>query len=288
VETIAELPALASSSARTVPEFKPLFGCDPYALDPSLTTPDTVYVGTIVGGTKVAGGGGEVGAVGLLAYGGNSCCAHADKPRRRQMQIVRMSAVISIAFIVAACSPVFPAQPSTPAELASIAVMYPVAGFRTVPSASGQFEAYAVDTDGVYLRVTNEVLWGTSDTSRIVLDRNRPGFVSLGPAGAADLIVVYRGSQANLPLDVRSLSIPRLTIELPRTLSSAGLFLSTASGSFTSVPSLSATWTSSDESIATVDVIGKVTARKVGNVRITATRDGLTDFFWMSVPPRSK
>jgi hypothetical protein len=270
-----------------VPAFKPLFGTDPYALDPSLTTPDTVKVGTIVGGTKVAGGGDEVGAVGPLAYDGNSCCAQADKPRRIQMQIARISIVISVTCILAACSPVFPAQPSTPAELASIAVMYPVAGLRTVPSASGQFEAYAVDADGVYLRVTNEVTWGTSDTSKLTLDRNRPGFVSLGPAGAADLIVVYRGSQANLPIDIRSVSVPRITIDLPRTVS-ASLSLSTASGSFTSVPNLSARWTSSDESIAAVDVNGRVTGRKVGNVRIIATRDGLTDFFWISIPPRSK
>jgi hypothetical protein len=111
----------------------------------------------------------------------------------------------------------------------------------------------------------------------------------MGPAGNADLLIIYRGFQSSLPIEIRSVSGPRLQVTLPTTAN--GLLLVqmvSASGGFSEIPLTSITWTSSDESIATVNAAGKVTGHRPGNVRIIATRNGLSDFYWMSVPPRSK
>jgi hypothetical protein len=225
-----------------------------------------------------------------LANSGTCCCAQADNPKSKQMQISRFILAIVISFFLASCSPSFPTQPSTPAELAAIVINYPGLGIRLVPTGNGQFEAWAVDTDGVYSRITNQVTWTSSDTSRILPAAGRPGVVSLGPAGNAELQVVYKGILAALPIEIRSLSNPRLQIEL-RTVpaGSISVFTVNASGAFISVANTSVKWTSSDESRATVDVLGKVTTHIPGAVLITATRDGFaSDSYWMSVPPRSQ
>jgi hypothetical protein len=46
------------------------------------------------------------------------------------------------------------------------------------------------------------------------------------------------------------------------------------------------TLSSSDPSIATVDQRGVFIPVAPGYARIIATRDGLSDFYWRSVPPR--
>ncbi|MEO8678856.1 MAG: Ig-like domain-containing protein [Vicinamibacterales bacterium] len=264
-----------------MPEFTPVGG-----LDPSLTTPETVNAGG--GGTNVVGVS-AVGAEGPLANAGGSCCAQADKPKSRQMKIARFFLAMAVSCIVTSCSPSFPSQPSAPAELASIVVHYPVLGFRSsTTTAVQQFEAYAVDTDGVYLRITNQVTWASSDPSRLVPSATRAGAVSIGTAGNAVLLVIYQGFQSDLPIEIRSPSVPRLQIQTPAV---EGLSVSVAvvtAGGTQTVANTTAAWTSGDESIATVDVGGKVTGHRPGNVRIRATRDGLSDFYWMSVPPRSK
>jgi uncharacterized protein YjdB len=45
------------------------------------------------------------------------------------------------------------------------------------------------------------------------------------------------------------------------------------------------TLVSSDESIAVIDKNGRFTGISPGNVRITVTRDGLSDWYWRSVAP---
>jgi hypothetical protein len=243
-----------------------------------------------MGGTEVVDVRAGVAAVGPVANDGTCCCAQADNPKRKQMQISRLILIITIGSIVASCSPSFPTQSSTTAELASIVINYPVSGIRLAQGSGGQFEAYAVDTDGVYLRITNDVTWTSSDTSRLLPAPGRPGVISIGPPGNADLQVVYKGILAALPIEIRSLTNPRLQIQFPASaLASISVSTVSATGGFNTIANTSVTWSSSDESRATVDAVGKVTTHIPGAVRITATRDGFSpDSYWMSVPPRSK
>ena len=53
-------------------------------------------------------------------------------------------------------------------------------------------------------------------------------------------------------------------------------------------PATGLTWSSSDERIVTIGEAGALTLRAPGNVRITASVDGLSDYYWMGVPPRSR
>jgi hypothetical protein len=193
--------------------------------------------------------------------------------------------VLILGLLGIACNASYPTEPTDPAPLAELVVHYPTAGMRLVSGAFDpkQFDAYAIDVDRVYTKVTAQAVWSSSDT-RVLLQPPAPGVFNPGQPGEAHIVATYRGLQAVLPvvvrdppsfpfLEIRDTHTPFPTMHL-RTDSSLGRQVNEQ-----------ATWTTSDEQIATVER-GRVVGHRAGNVRVIATFDGLSDWYWLSFPPR--
>lgn len=205
------------------------------------------------------------------------------------MPAARILIITLIGLSTAACTATFPTEPTFPAQVADLVIHYPTTGTKAVAGFNEnapRFEAYTIDSDGVWASVTSRATWTSSDIAALTPSTTSPGvFSTFRVAGRYEIYALYQGRQAVLTVDVRAVP-PFPYLELSsvsgfspivrvRTNSSAGTQITSG-----------VTWSSSDERIATIDSRGVVTPLAPGNVRIIGTYEGLSDFFWRSVPPR--
>lgn len=201
----------------------------------------------------------------------------------------------AVAIIAFGCSVATPTEPSFALFPARLVVHYPIAGTNAmvgVTAGSTQFEAYTIDTDGVWTRVTPQATWSSSDSEALPVAPGPRGMFAFRRAGSHSVSAAYQGMQTSLPIDVRDApTFPYLQIETQSQSVSVSIFttiylqLSSALNGRQQLMASQTTLSSSDESIGTIDKNGRFTAVSPGNVRITVTRDGLTNWYWRSVPP---
>ena len=194
-----------------------------------------------------------------------------------------------IGLLAAGCNVSFPTEPSPAAQIVSLVIHYTPYGTRMVagwdqPFTSRSFEAYAIDSDGVYSNVTRQSSW-TASNRDVIPFSGVPGSVRVAQAGTTTLIATYQGLVATLRVDVRPPDDPphlEISLNGPRSVSLRQPRTST------NVDRNEVTWTSSDPDVATLDRFGNVIGHRPGNVRITATHQGMTDWYWISVAPRDR
>jgi len=214
-------------------------------------------------------------------------------PIQKQMTIVRFIFSTIIGISICGCTASLPAEPTSPAQLARLVVHYPIGGSRAVvgvnDGSTPQFQAYTIDSDDVWARVTSEATWSSSDTVGLSPSTITPGLFGYRTPGSYVIYATYRGLQAALPIDVRAVPpFPYLELGNFQNRISPTLRFAAGSGNAQSLLSTQVTWSSSDERVAKVDTAGTFMAVAPGNVRIFATRDGLSDFYWRSVAPRGQ
>lgn len=155
---------------------------------------------------------------------------------------------------------------------------------------SGRFEAYAIDSDGVWARVTTQATWLSSDLEALVPSAfgNGQGVFNYRSAGSYVISATYRGLVGALMLDIHEVPpFPYLTVEAQSSnFHSIYLVTSAASSGRQQLMTSQVTLSSSHPSIATLDGRGAFVPVAPGNARITVTRDGLSAFYWRSVAPR--
>src|SRR5690349_7668197 len=213
----------------------------------------------------------------------------------------RTAFVLLAGVAIASCSASYPTRP-TKANPVALYVAYSAPRGR-VPLgtfAGYGFVAYAVDADGAFERVTERVVWTTSDEDIV---RAQAGvsnavkmFMAVAP-GNAQVIARLQGLEASAPvLVVQSEMLQRLPrVDLNPSGNAPAVIGATARGIATlrlsngtsQDVSNRATWTSSDPIVATVNESGTITALGRGTTIITANADGLVDWFWFSVLPGS-
>ena len=160
------------------------------------------------------------------------------------------------------------------------------------------FIAYTIDRDGAFERVTDRAVWSSSDEviarPQAVSVTGTKSFLGLTP-GNASAVARFQGLEATAPmLIVESATVnatPRIDltwtgqIAIGSVSAARALFRPSQFGAQQDVTN-SATWTSSNPEVATVER-GALTAINSGSTIITASFEGLVDWFWFSVIPKS-
>lgn len=153
-----------------------------------------------------------------------------------------------------------------------------------------QFSAVTIDRDGALERVTDRATWLSSDEKVARLSsagRDFALFLPVAP-GTANAIVRFAGMEATASMVVVESALlesyPRLNLISPGSRPQAVLREGSATSQSRNVTS-EASWTSSDPRVATIDATGAVTRVGIGTTLITATFNGLADWFWLSVGP---
>jgi Bacterial Ig-like domain (group 2) len=235
--------------------------------------------------------GAVAGATGELTQAGKPCWVQADTPIVRQMPSVRASICICIGILASGCTASFPTEPSFTPQPVSLVVHYPTGGTKATLGTTfddQQFEAYTIDSDGVWARVTTQATWSSSDTQGLIPATTTRGFFGYRNPGNYVIYATYQGLQGTLPLEIRPpKEFPYLELQV-QSLQFHGVFLFTsgASSGRQQLQTSQVTFSTSDPSVGFVDERGAFRAVSPGNVRITAVRDGLSDFYWRSVAPR--
>src|SRR5262249_1694942 len=151
--------------------------------------------------------------------------------------------------------------------------------------------ALTVDTDGGYQDVTNQATWSSSN---LTVARVAPGgLVTFVGAGTVDIRAAFGAFVGTTTINVlTAASLPFIRLQRPSDIpfrvgntgrGSAALFTSSQSRTITTT----GRWRSSDESVATVDASGIITAVGAGTIDVTATSDGVTGAIRLSVYPRN-
>jgi len=157
--------------------------------------------------------------------------------------------------------------------------------------------AYLADSDGAYKNVSAQTRW-TSSNANVLSFNSLAGSNDLAvfrtSLGSARLLASYENLSAELPVTVapnpmtvpfismRS-SVSSVSVVRPQASIDASYF-NTAFGGLGTNVAASATWTSSDPSVATIDR-GAVTGLKIGTTELTATFGGATGRLYLSVLP---
>jgi hypothetical protein len=198
--------------------------------------------------------------------------------------------IVLIGSSLAGCSASLPTDPSFAPMPARLVVHYPISGTKaTIGATTGsqQFEAYAVDANGVWTHATAQAIWSSSDPEGVVPSPSVRGVFTYRTPGSHVIYATLNGLRGELPLDVRPApAYPYLDLQVQSgQFHAVYLMTSAGSGGRQQLTTSEVTIATSDESIAMID---RGTFRRVspGNVIITATRNGLSDFYWRSVPPR--
>jgi hypothetical protein len=212
------------------------------------------------------------------------------------MRIARLL-IVGIAGLVFAfgCTASLPSEPSFTSLPARLVVHYPIAGTNAMVGATGgstQYEAYTIDSEGVWARVTTQATWSSSDPQGLAPVTAARGVFTYRTAGNYTISATYQGMQGVLPIEVRETPpFPYLHIETQSQVTGVSPFTSiyryvssAANGRQQLMPNQT-TLASSDESIGKIDENGRFTRVSPGNVRITVTQNGLSDWHWRSVPP---
>ena len=200
-----------------------------------------------------------------------------------------MAVTLGLVALVAGCEASYPTRPDTPTPVAlQVHYLRPV-GYAAVRS-SYTFAAYVLRSDGAWENVTTRAAWSAPDPA--VLRSSGFGVFLADAPGASGVRVEYGGLATFVDMFVIDPSVqpyPRLTIA-PGTpvvigaSSQATASFQSAAGAAAQAVTADAIWTSSDPAVATV-AAGRVTAVGPGTTRITATFQGVSNFYGWSVPP---
>ena len=117
--------------------------------------------------------------------------------------------------VLVACSADYPTAPDPTLAAVRIHVTSPVS--ELLPNLTATFIAYAIDSDGVYVDVTNQAQWSSSNSDVLTtgtFQANR-AVVRGVRQGDANLNVSYQGQTDSLTLRVLSaLPVPRLNLSV--------------------------------------------------------------------------
>ena len=203
-------------------------------------------------------------------------------------------ALVCGALAAAGCSASYPVSPSGPAPLAAVQVHLRTSGtFR--PGTTFSLIAYAVDGDGVYKDVSTTATWTSSDPVVVRVIDASTGQLRAIEVGSAEIFATYHGFSGSLSVDVSvQPSLPFLSV-IPAAVTVGGSSPQFARYHTTSVftgtaVEQAASWTSSDPSVASVGTARNglvfLAGHAPGTVRITATYEGHSASYRLSVPPR--
>lgn len=203
---------------------------------------------------------------------------------------LRIALVLIVCIAATSCTASYPTQP-TPARLVTIFISQGVRG-RVPINTTAFYSAFTVDADGVFENVSGAATFESSDSSIARLN-GRTGFTGVA-VGVATITVRYSGLTASAPIvvaDPRIVIFPRLSITLTgpsaiggRGQTSAGLQRSASSPNEDVTQAV--TWNSENPQVATIDHNGIITGTGIGTTMITATYQGLSDWYWLSIVPR--
>ncbi len=137
-----------------------------------------------------------------------------------------------------------------------------------------QFTATAAQAGGSSIDVTAQAVWTSSNTS--VATVNSSGLASTLGAGTTTITATYASTAGTTTLTVTSTTLSSISVSLPNPALPRGFTEQlTATGIFSDGTSFDittqATWSSSNDSIATVENTGVVTGMGPGTATITAT-----------------
>ena len=214
------------------------------------------------------------------------------------ISLLRASLVLILYVAATSCTASYPTEP-TKARPIALYLSYAAPKGRAAPGTNSvingySFFAYTLDADGVYERVSDRATWSSSNEAIV-----RPGaagssftrsFLAVSP-GNATVTASFEGLAATAPVLVVESAVLSATPRIDLTwsgqnsvgaLSSARAIFRTSNQDVTGF----ASWTSSNPEVATVDR-GAIRAVGSGTTIITANIDGLVDWFWFSVIPRS-
>ncbi len=140
--------------------------------------------------------------------------------------------------------------------------------------ATQQFTATATQANGTSIDVSAQVTWTSSNTS--VATVNSSGLALALKPGATTITAAYGSTSGDTTLTVTSASLSSIFVTHDNPSLPLGFNLQfTATGVFSDGTSFDmttqATWTSSNNSVATVDATGIVRGIALGTVTITAT-----------------
>ncbi len=149
------------------------------------------------------------------------------------------------------------------------------------------FVAMANFDDGSNLDVTHLATWTASDTSAVAIDTNG---VARGLVGGKTVLIqaVYQAKQGSASLVVSAATVASIALNPAQASLAKGqgqVFQATATmtdGALLDVTT-QATWTSSDNAMATVDEVGHVLGVGVGKPSITATFGGKSGSAFVTV-----
>jgi hypothetical protein len=215
------------------------------------------------------------------------------------ISLLRAALVTALYVASTSCTASYPTEP-TKARPVALYLAYAAPKGRAAPGSNNvingySFTAYTIDTDGAYERVTDRAAWSSSDEGIVrSLTTLSPSisrsFLAVSP-GSATVTARFQGLEATAPVLIVESAVlsatPRIDLtwngqNSVGTVSSARAFFRTPNQDVTGF----ASWTSSNPEVATVDR-GTIRAVSSGTTMITANIDGLVDWFWFSVVPKS-
>jgi uncharacterized protein YjdB len=188
----------------------------------------------------------------------------------------------AILMVTIACEASYPMAPTLGGE--SLEVQYRSTTGPVRVGSSAAFTPYLVRTDGAWLDVRHSVTWSSSNPAVARVDWDT--VVAVSP-GTANVIATYEGLSGSVEVEVvpnQPQPVPPLLI-VPAAPDVLGETLSAQAWFTGQNVTTSATWSSSDPPVATVDARGVVIARAPGTVRISASYQGVVAWYVFSVPP---
>jgi hypothetical protein len=190
----------------------------------------------------------------------------------------------------AGCTASYPTQPTQAAPV-SLFITQGVRG-RVNINSTAFYQAFIVNADGAFENVSGLATFESSDTG-VARSNSRASFLGVA-AGIATITARHAGLTASVPMvvvDPRIAIFPRLSIIVTgpsriggQAQTAAGLQRS-ALAQNEDVSSVVA-WRSENPNVATIAQDGVITGVGIGTTMITATYDGLTDWYWLSINPQ--
>jgi hypothetical protein len=190
----------------------------------------------------------------------------------------------------ASCNASYPTAPTQAAPL-SLFITQGAKGRVNIGSSAG-YQAFIVNADGAFENVSGSATFESSDAG-IARSNSRTTFIGVA-AGIATITARHTGLTASVPIvvvDPRIVIFPRLSINVtgPTTVggrgqTAAGLQRSASTPS-ENVSSMVA-WRSENPAVATIDQNGIITGAGIGTTMISASYEGLTDWYWLSINPQ--
>lgn len=200
--------------------------------------------------------------------------------------VPRIITAVLAALVLASCGK---AQNPTAPTPPGVKVTALVVTSAQTSAASIQLKATAQLSDGTSRDVTSGATWESSNAA--IATVSATGLVTVVSSGELDVRATYQGAAGSLHLLVTRVPVSSVAVSGGPSLSSA-FFQLTATARLSDGTSQdvtrSATWSSSNTSIATVSSIGAVTILANGDVDLTATYQGVSGstHVTVSVPKR--